>query len=198
MTPIAQICNVIHGWLGWCPNTGTHVHKGISPPHHETTISQVGGMIGDRAIHWLGLFRNQTLLFTIGAFCAGVFMFTNLGGGSSPNLFIIGMIAGVPYTIVVGIWYWRIFNEVLSEGPVVLLSRYDKTTGSLTLVTTVIFTGISTLVLLGSFSGVDLGMTNAFFGGFIAVLFWGQLIAVHLWESGTHRLLHYDGMILQL
>jgi len=38
---------------------------------------------------------------------------------------------------------------------------------------------------------------NAFFGGFVAVLFWGQLISIWTWESDTHHQLHYDGMILK-
>jgi hypothetical protein len=41
-------------------------------------------------------------------------------------------------------------------------------------------------------------MTNAVFGGFMAVLFWGQLISIWIWESDTGHQLHYDLLMLEL
>ncbi len=102
-----------------------------------------GGSLKDRVNHWIGLFRNQILLQTIGTICAGFFMFAGLGGWSNLNLFVIGMLAGLPFSVIVELWYWRIFDEVLHDGPVVLWTRYDKTSGPLVIATHRLLDGIS-------------------------------------------------------
>jgi hypothetical protein len=195
---ITRISEVIHEWLGWCPNTHARVRNAEVRLDDEAVVPSGSGSFRDRAMHWLGLFRNQTMLLTIETFWAGFFLFAGLGGWSNLNLFIIGILAGLPFTAIAGIWYWRIFDEVLHDGPVVLWSRYDKTSGTLVVVTIVAFTCIPSLTLIGAIPGVDLAMTNAFTGGFFAVLFWGVFIGIQKWESDTHRQLHYDGMILEL
>jgi hypothetical protein len=177
-----RISEVIHRWLGY-----------------EAVVPSIGGSFKDRTIHWLSLFRNRIILLTIGTFCAGLYMFASLGSWSNPNLFIIGILVGLSISAIVGIWYWRIFNEVLHDGPVVLWNQDNKTSRILTIVTVVVFICIPVLILqINVIPGVDLTKINAFFGGFIAVLFWGQLIGIWIWESGTHHQLHYDGMILKL
>jgi hypothetical protein len=126
-------------------------------------------------------------------------MFAGLGNGwSNLNLFILGIIAGLPVSVIVGIWYWQIFTEVLHEGPVALWRRYDKTSATIAAVTLAAVTLIPALVILGALPGVSLEMTNAVFGGFMAVLFWGQLISIWIWESDTGLQLHYDLLMLEL
>jgi hypothetical protein len=161
-------------------------------------IPSGSGSVKERSIHWLGLLRNQITLYAIGAFCAGLYIFAGFGSWSNLNLFIIGMLAGLSFSAIVGVWYWRIFDEVLRDGPVVLWNRYDNTSGFLTVIIIAVSTCVPALVLFGAIPGVDLAMTDAFFGGFIAVLFWGMYIGIWKWESGTHRQLQYDGMILEL
>ncbi len=119
-------------------------------------------------------------------------------GWSNLNLFILGIIAGLPVSVIVGIWYWQIFNEVLHEGPVALWRRYDKTSATIAVVTLAAVTVIPILVITGALPGVSLEMTNAVFGGFMAVLFWGQLISIWIWESDTGLQLHYDLLMLEL
>ncbi len=194
----ARISEIIHGWLGWCPNTRARARNIEVRPDNEAIVPAAGGSFKDRAIHWLGLFYNQTILFAIGSFCAGLYIFAGLGSWFNLNLFIIGMLAGVPFSAFIGFWYWRIFNKVLHDGPVVLWNRYDKTMGTFTVVIVVVSVCIPVLVIIGAIPGVNLAMTNAFFGGFIAVLFWGMLIGIQKWESNTHRRLHYDGINLDL
>ena len=101
-------------------------------------------------------------------------MFAGLGNGwSNLNLFILGIIAGLPVSVIVGIWYWKIFTEVLHEGPVALWRRYDKTSATIAVVTLAAVTVIPILVITGALPGVSLEMTNAVFGGFMAVYFLG-------------------------
>jgi hypothetical protein len=195
---MTRISDIVHEWLGWCPRAHAGEWNAEVRLADDSVVPQGSGSFKDRATQWLGLFRNQTLLQTIGTFCTGLCMFAGLGGWSNLNLFIIGILAGLPFSAIVGIWYWRIFNEVLNDGPVVLWSRYDNTSGILMVVTVVVSVGVWVLVLLGAIPGVDLAMTNAFFGGFVAVLFWGMLVGIQKWESDTHRRLHCDGMILKL
>jgi hypothetical protein len=195
---MTKVSEVIRHWLGWCPDAQARVRTTEVRPDEEVVVPSAGGSFKDRAIHWLGLFYNQTILLTIGSFCAGLFIFTGLGSWSNLNLFILGILAGLPFSAFVGIWYWRIFNKVLHDGPVVLWNRYDTTMGTLTTVIVGVSVCIPILVVIGALPGVNLAMTNAFFGGFIAVLFWGILIGIQKWESDTHRRLHYDGMNLDL
>lgn len=192
------IADVIRQYLGWCPHAHARVRNANVLLADEAVIPSGSGSFTERSIHWLGLLRNQTLLFTIGAFFAGLYIFAGLGGWSDLNLFIVGMLAGLPFSAIAGIWYWRLFNEVLHDGPVVLWNRYDQISGPLTVLIIAVSTCVPALVLLGVIPGLDLNMTTAIFGGFVAVSFWGMLISIQIWESGTHRRLHYDGMILGL
>jgi hypothetical protein len=192
------ISEIIHKWTGWCPNARVRMQNAGVPPEDEATVPSAGGSFTGRAIHWISLFRNQALCQTIAAFCIGLYMFAGLGGWSNLNLFIFGMVAGLPYSAITGIWYFRIFNEVLHDGTVVLWNRYDRTSGTLTIVALVVSISVWSLVLLGAIPGVSFAMTCAFFGGTVAVLFWGVLIAVRYWESGTHCQLHYNGEVLGL
>jgi hypothetical protein len=148
-------------------------------------------------MNWLGLFRNQVLLSSLAMSATGFWMFAGLGGWSSPGLFITGILAGVPFTAVTGFWYLRIFNEVIREGPVVLMNRQDRTSWTLT-VLGIAVSFIPALVLFGAVPGMTMEMVPAFMGGFIGVLFWGMFIGVLKWESVNHRRMHFDGMILEL
>ena len=124
--------------------------------------------------------------------------FPDLAAGQNLNLFIIGSLVGLPFSAFPGIWYRRIFNNVLNEGPVVLWNRYGQTMGTLTVVIVSVSVIIPVVIITGAFPGFNLAMANAFFGGFIAVLFWGMLVSVQKWESDTHHRLQYDGMILDV
>jgi len=194
-----RVSEVIRGWLGWCPNTRMRILGQVRKPNDLTITSSGSRSFQSNAIHWAILFRNQTILLTIVSFLAGLFMFAGLGNGwSDLNLFILGIIAGLPVSMIVGIWYWQIFTEVLHEGPVALWRRYDKTSATIAVVTLAAVTVIPILVILGALPGVSLEMTNAFFGGFMAVIFWGQLISIWIWESHTGLQLHYDLLMLEL
>jgi hypothetical protein len=194
-----HVSEVIRGWLGWCPNAQVQIRGQSRKPNDVTVTSSGSRSFQSNAIHWAILFRNQTILLTIGSFLMGLVMFVWLGNGwSNLNLFILGILAGLPVSVIVGIWYWQIFNEVLHEGPVALWRRYDKTSATIAVVTLAAVTVIAILVITGALPGVSLEMTNAVFGGFMAVLFWGQLISIRIWESDTGLHLQYDLLMLEL
>jgi len=193
-----RISEVIHGWLGWCPNAPAQVRIEKAQSFDEEVVPPGSGSFKDRAFHWFGMFQNQIMLQTTGTFCIGFYMCAGLGGVPHMNLFLVGILAGLPFSAIVGFLYWRIFYEVLHDGPVVLWNRYDKTWGIITGVTVAASLCIWTLVFLGKISGVSLEMTSAFFGGVIAVSFIGMLVSIWKWESDTHRQLCYDGLILEL
>jgi hypothetical protein len=195
----ARVSEVIRGWLGWCPDTHVQIRVQARKPNDVTDNSSGSRSFQSDTIYWAILFRNQTLLLTIGSFLTGLVMFVWLGNGwSNLNLFILGIIAGLPVSMIVGIWYWQIFTEVLHEGPVALWRRYDKTSATIAVVTLAAVTVIPILVITGALPGVSLEMTNAVFGGFMAVIFWGQLISICIWESDTGLQLHYDLLMLEL
>lgn len=189
---------VVRKYMGWCPRAHTRVQKPETRPDTEEVVPVAGGSLPYRITRWLGLFRNQALLQVIGTLCIGLFMLAGFGSLSNLDLFIIGMLAGLPYSAITGIWYFRIFNEVLNDGPLELWNRFDRTSATLTVVGLVVSFSAWTLVLLGAIPGVDIAMTTAFFAGVVAVLFWGMLVAIQRWESGTRRLLYYNGTILRL
>ncbi len=185
-------------YLGWCPNVEAQIRLAEIDRVRDAVVPPGSGSFQDRALHWIGLFQNQILLQTIGTVCAGVFIYAGLGGVSHSILFLAGILAGMPLSAAVGFLYWRIFNEILSVGPVVLWNRFDKTWWIITGVTVAASLCIWALVLIGRIPGVSLEMITAFFGGFISISFIGMLVSIWKWESGTHRKLHYDGQILGL
>jgi len=185
-------------FLGWCPDAHMTVRNGEFRPEDEEIVPPGSGLYKDRAIHWLALFRNQIMLLTIGTISAGFYLFAGLGGISLPHLFLIGLLAGLPFSATAGFLYWRKFNEVLCDGPVVLLNRFDKASGVFAVMAAVIILYGQIYFLTGLIPWFDATATNAFFGGFIAISFLGLLISTWKWESDTHRQLYYDGMILEL
>jgi hypothetical protein len=192
-----RFSEVIRGWLGWCPNAQLQMRTVRIRPEHEEVVPSGRESLKVQAVHWLGLLRNQVFLYSLAISVTGIWMFAGLGGGSAPGLFIIGILTGLPLSAVTGIWYWRIFNEVLCEGPVVLMARQDKRSETLTALSMAVAI-IPVLILFGVLPGVTMEMMIAFMGGFVVVPLWGLCIAIQKWESGTHRWLHFDGMILQL
>jgi hypothetical protein len=192
-----RISEIVRGYLGWCPVENRRSRTEFVNPDLIVSAPPESGSLKARAYHWLGLLRNQVLLYSFIISATGFWMFAGLGGGSSPGLFLIGILAGVPISAVTGIWYRGIFDEVLREGPLVLMSRQDKTSGILTAIGIAV-SFIPVLVLLGVIPGITMEMMLAFMGGFVAVLLWGMFIAILKWESATHRRLHFDGMILEL
>ena len=194
---ITRISEIIHKGMGWCPNVQPQRCNRMIQPDDTSIVPAAGGSFKDGAVHWIGLFRNQIILSSLAMSITGFWMFAGLGGGSDPDLFILGISAGLPFSAVTGVWYYRIFNEVLCEGPVVLWNRNDRTSGTITALS-MAFALIPVLVLFGVLPGVTMEMMITFMGGLVVVPFWGMLIALLKWESVTHRQLHYDGMILEL
>lgn len=195
---MTRLSETVHEWMGWCPNAYTPVRNKDLQFNSEALVPSAGGSIKDRTFHWIGLFRNQILLFAILTSATGFMMFADLCGWSYPFLFICGIIAGLLFSAYAAIWYQRIFNEVLHEGPVVLWNRYDASTATLTVTGTLAPFIILPLVLIGAIPGVNLTMTNAITAGFIFIIFWGLVVSTWKWESENHRTLQYDGMILEL
>ncbi|MDD1720362.1 MAG: DUF1673 domain-containing protein [Methanoregulaceae archaeon] len=194
-----ELSEKVRKFLGWCPQSCMQMRQ-LPVPQDEVAdgVPAAGGSFRGSAVHWLGSFRNQMMLLTIGTFCAGFYLFAGLGGVSHPDLFLIGILAGLPFSVIAGFLYWRKFNEVVCDGPVVLLGAFDKASGTFAVATTVVIVYGQIYFLLGPDPIIDTTLTNAFFGGFIAVLFWGLLISIGKWESDTSRRLYYDGMILGL
>ena len=93
-----RISESIRGWLGWCPNAHPRVRTAETRLDDEAVVPSAGGSFKTRAIHWIGLFRNQTLLQTFGTFCMGLYLFAGLGSWSNLNVFIIGILAGLPFS----------------------------------------------------------------------------------------------------
>lgn len=190
--------NTLRKYLGWCPRAQIRMRNADVLTDDRAVVPPESGAFKDRAVQWLNLFRNQIMLLAIGTSFAGVYLFAGLGGVSRPDLFFLGILAGLPLSAVVGFLYWRIFDEVVRDGPVVLLNRFDKASGILAVATAVIILYGQVYFLTGPAPWFDATMPNAFFGGFIGTLFWGLLISAVKWESDTRRRLQYDGMILML
>ncbi len=167
-------------------------------PDGRAAVPPERGVFKDRAARWFGLFRNQILLLAIGTSLAGLYLFAALGGMSRPDLFFLGILTGLPFSASAGFLYRRIFDEVVRDGPVVLLNRFDKASGIFMVATALILLYGQVCFLTGPTPWFDAIPTNAFFGGFIAVLFFGLLVSVWRWESHSNRRLQYDGMILNL
>ncbi len=193
-----HLAQTIRKYLGWCPNEFSRINNcTTTQKYDEIAVPSAGDSVKVRAFHWLGLFRNQILLYSLVISVTGFWMFAGLGGGSSPGLFIIGILAGLPFAVVTGFWFWCIFNEVIREGPVVLMNHHDRISGTLT-VLGIALSFIPVLVLFGVLPGMTMEMMIALMGGFVAVPLWGMVIATLKWESGLKRRLHFDGMILEL
>ncbi len=66
-----RVSEVIRGWLGWCPNAQVQIRGQSRKPNDVTVTSSGSRSFQSNAIHWAILFRNQTILLTIGSFLTG-------------------------------------------------------------------------------------------------------------------------------
>jgi hypothetical protein len=145
-------------------------------------------------MNWLGLFRNQIILLALYFSVVGVLMSVFTGGIDFP-MFFIGIVAGSLLSVFQGIRFWKTMNEVRDNGAVVLLmTLYDKTTITITLIVIM----VPMVISLGAIPGIDMTMLNSVTGGFIFILFWWVLFVVWFWESRTRRHLQSDGLMLSL
>jgi hypothetical protein len=190
--------DAIRQYLGWCPNAQPKRCNVVIRPDDNLVVPVDGGSFKARAMHWLGLFRNQIMLYAPVLSATGFWMFAGLGEGSYPLLFVSGMIVGILFSVYVGIWYKRVFDEVLHDGAVVLMNRYNVSETHLMRFFIYAPPVVMMLVFIGAVPGVNLTMTNAVIAGFVSVLLWGLYVTIWKWESETHKTLQFDGMILEL
>ena len=130
------------------------------------------------------LFRNQTILLTIGSFLTGLFMFAGWETGGEPEPVYPWdncRIAGIDDCRDMGP---ADIHRAPARRAVSTRRRYDKTSATIAVVTRAAATVIPILVITGALPGVSPEMTNAVFG-FMAGIFWGQLISIWIWESDT-------------
>jgi hypothetical protein len=188
-----RISEFIHQWLGWCPDAHARVRNVEVRLDGEAVVPSAGGSFKDRAIHWLGLFRNQTLILALWFSVVGILLSIFMRGIDTP-LFLIGIVAGSLLSVFQGIRFWKTMNEVQESGAVFLVTLYDKTTIAITILVAM----IPMFVSVGAIPGTDMSTLNSITGGFIFILFWWLLLVIWIWESKTKRHLQSDGLMLSL
>ncbi|MCX6682933.1 MAG: DUF1673 family protein [Methanoregula sp.] len=188
-----RISEVIHQWLGWCPDAHARVRKAEVRLDDEAFVPSAGGSFKDRAIHWLGLFRNQILILALWFSVVGILLSIFMRGIDTP-LFLIGIVAGSLLSVFQGIRFWKTMNVVQESGAVFLVTLYDKTTIAITILVAM----IPMFVSVGAIPGTDMSTLNSITGGFIFILFWWLLLVIWIWESTTKRHLQSDGLMLSL
>lgn len=188
-----HITNIIRQYLGWCPNAHRPM-RNTDIGFEEVAVTPGGSSsYKDRAIHWLGLFRNQVILLALYFSVVGVLLSVFMGG-IDVSMFFIGIVAGSLLSVFQGIRFWKTMNEVRENGAVFLVTLYDKTTITITLIVFM----VPMFVSLGAIPGIDLTRLNSISGGFIFIMFWWVLLVTRIWESQTKRHLLSDGLMLSL
>jgi len=190
---ITRITEIIHEWMGWCPNADVRVRNMEVRLDDEAVVPSAGGSFKDRAIHWLGLFRNQIVLLALYFSVVGVLLSVFIGG-IDVSMFFIGIVAGSLLSVFQGFRFWKTMNEVRENGAVLLVTLYDKTTITITLIVFM----VPMVVSLGAIPGIDMTILNSISGGFIFIMFWWVLLVTWIWESQTKRHLLSDGLLLSL
>jgi len=188
-----RISEVIHQWLGWCPNAQARVRNAEVRPDNEAVVPSEGGSFKARAFHWLGLFRNQMLLLSIWFSIVGFLLLITIGNANL-TMFSYGLLAGALLSVFQGFRLWKTMNEVLESGAIFLTSLYDKTT---VLIIILAFM-LPTILLFGASPAMNLTMWNAGVAGFICTLFWVNFLVVWLWERKTDRHMQSDGLMLSV
>ena len=179
--------------LGWCPNVLTQVRNTEGGLDDEVFAPSASGTFKDRAIHWLGIFRNQIILLALYFSVVGVLLSVFMGG-VDVSMFFIGIVEGSLLSVFQAIRFWKTMNEVRENGAVFLVTLYDKTTIAIALIVFMIPIFIS----LGVIPGIDITMVNSISGGFVFIIFWWLLVVTWIWEARTQRQLRSDGLMLSL
>jgi len=189
----ARVSEIIRGWLGWCPEGKRQNRIALTQPEGIVENSSGRPKYEARAIHWLGIFRNQLLVLALYFSVVGILLSVFLGGRDIP-MFFMGVLAGSVLAVFQAIRFWKTMNEVRDEGAVFLATLYDRTT----LILTLIVAMVPTAVFLGAVPGITMTMLHSSTGGFIFILFWWFLLVTWIWESRTNHRLLSDGLMLSL
>ena len=189
----ARLSEIVHEWMGWCPNAQPHTQRGTSEQVGMAITSSQRRSFKARAIDWLGLFRNQMFLLAIWFSGVGCLLLLILGN-TNVVMFFWGLLAGLLLSVFLGIRFWGTMNDVLENGSVFLSTLYDKTTIFISLLAC----SVPLLLSLGASPVANMMMWNAVIAGLVFITFWVQLFVVWIWETRVDRHLQSDGLMLSL
>jgi hypothetical protein len=189
----ARVTEMVHEWMGWCPNAQPHTRWGTREQVGMAISSSKRGSFKARVIDWLGLFRNQMFLLAIWFSVVGCLLLLTFGN-TNVVMFFWGLLAGLLLSVFVGIRFWGTMNDVLENGSVFLSTLYDKTTIFITLLAC----SVPLLLLLSASPVANMKMWNAVIAGLVFITFWVQLFVVWIWETRVDRHLQSDGLMLSI
>ncbi|MDD5024159.1 MAG: DUF1673 family protein [Methanoregula sp.] len=190
---MTQVSEIIHGWLGWCPNARTLTVREIPVLQHETAGGiPVQGAGLSAADGWLNRYRRQMLFWAVMyTFAFSCFVPLFLTTGLARLILSLGIFGGLGFSALFGRWLWDRFGK-LANGDTVK-------PGPEVNVIVAILIGISPLsvilLFLGLISSIPFEaamLLPAFTMGFGLLVPWCFLLLILLWERRTGHILIFD------
>ena len=177
--------------MGWCPNADAiEVRKTVQ---FDDLAVNAPDAIGGQPLMtsgWWGKYRNRILLNCFIATLLAITFF-NIGGRGKPDIFIIGIIAGMIFSIITWITEWRRFNKAAAwEYIQMSVTRRKKIMNYRILVGFIMVV----MLVIGFFlskTGIRISEIYAFLSG-LYLFIWTQYLEVIYWERKNRKMLVVD------
>lgn len=176
--------------MGWCPNAST-IETIKSVQFDDLAVNAPDGIGGLR--HWTSgwweKYRNKILLNCFFATLLAITFF-NIGGRGKPDIFVMGIITGIVFSIIAWITEWRRFNKAAAgEYKPMYLTRRKRIMNYLA-----IWLIMVVMLVIGftlAKTGIRISGYHAFISGLI-LFSWTQYFEVLYWERKNGKTLIAD------
>jgi hypothetical protein len=174
--------------MGWCPNVGAmEARKAVQFDDLMVSVSGSAGESTRTTLGWWNKYRNRILLNSLILTLLAIGFFIS-EGKNRLDLFMIGIISGLVFSLFTGVTEWRRLNKAAAGG----FGRLQVTRKQM-LVNYLIIIG---LIFIGSFiicyfavkTGSSIKEIYAFLSGFILIV-WTQYFEVVYWERKNKKTL---------
>ena len=177
--------------MGWCPNASM-IEARKTVLFDDLAVNAPDGIGGLRhwTSGWWGKYRNRTLLNCFFATLLAITFF-NIGGRDKPDIFIIGIIAGMIFSIITWITEWRRFNKAAAGEYIQMSVTRRKKIMNYRILVGFIMVVMLVIGFFLSKTGIRISEIYAFLSG-LYLFIWTQYLEVIYWERKNRKMLVVD------
>jgi len=185
MTAVAEH---IKRMMGWCPNTsGIEIRRTVLFDDLMVSASDTDGELSHFASRWWNKYHNRILLYS-SIFTLLAISFFISDGRNRLDIFMIGIISGLVFSLFFGVTEWRRLNKAAAGEFRRLQVTRRKMLVNYLVIIGFIFITIFIMTYFAVKTGSNIRDIHAFVLGFILIA-WTQFFEVVYWEWKNKKIL---------
>lgn len=174
--------------MGWCPNVSAmEARKAVQFDDLMVSVSGSAGEPTCTTPGWWNKYRNRILLNSLILTLLAIGFFIS-EGKNRLDLFMIGIISGLVFSLFTGVIEWRRLNKAAAGGFGRLQRTRERMSVNYLIIIGLIFIGSFTISYFTVKTGSTIREIYAFASGFILIV-WTQYFEVVYWERKNKKTL---------